>query len=140
MRKTILFLVFLIVALCGRAQTDSSSHCDTTGFSIQRSDEPPVMFTEEMPEFPGGTDSLNGFLRRNTQWPHPLYDAIGTVLVEFIVEVDGSITNPIIKVPLSPELDKEALRLIKLMPKWKPARAQGEPVRCYYLVPVSFRN
>jgi TonB family protein len=91
-----------------------------------------------MPEFPGGPDSLNVFLRRNTQWPHPLYDATGTVLIEFVVEVDGSITNPTIKVSLSPELDAEALRLVGLMPKWKPARAQGEPVRCYYTIPVTF--
>ena len=108
-------------------------------FSDTLSGEPPVMFAEEMPEFPGGPDSLNVFLRRNTQWPHPLYDATGTVLIEFVVEVDGSITNPTIKVSLSPELDAEALRLVGLMPKWKPARAQGEPVRCYYKIPVIFR-
>lgn len=107
-------------------------------FSDTVSGEPPVMFAEEMPEFPGGPDSLNVFLRRNTQWPHPLYDATGTVLIEFVVEVDGSITNPTIKVSLSPELDAEALRLVGLMPKWKPARAQGEPVRCYYTIPVTF--
>lgn len=107
-------------------------------FSDTLSGEPPVMFAEEMPEFPGGPDSLNVFLRRNTQWPHPLYDATGTVLIEFVVEVDGSITNPTIKVSLSPELDAEALRLVGLMPKWKPARAQGEPVRCYYTIPVTF--
>jgi len=107
-------------------------------FSDTVSGEPPVMYAEEMPEFPGGPDSLNVFLRRNTQWPHPLYDATGTVLIEFVVEVDGSITNPTIKVSLSPELDAEALRLVGLMPKWKPARAQGEPVRCYYTIPVTF--
>jgi len=107
-------------------------------FSDTVSGEPPVMFAEEMPKFPGGPDSLNVFLRRNTQWPHPLYDATGTVLIEFVVEVDGSITNPTIKVSLSPELDAEALRLVGLMPKWKPARAQGEPVRCYYTIPVTF--
>lgn len=110
----------------------------TKSFSDTLSGEPPVMFAEEMPEFPGGPDSLNVFLRRNTQWPHPLYDATGTVLIEFVVEVDGSITNPTIKVSLSPELDAEALRLVGLMPKWKPARAQGEPVRCYYTIPVTF--
>lgn len=107
-------------------------------FSDTVSGEPPVMFAEEMPEFPGGPDSLNVFLRRNTQWPHPLYDATGTVLIEFVVEVDGSITNPTIKVSLSPELDAEALRLVGLMPKWKPARSQGESVRCYYTIPVTF--
>ena len=140
MRKFTLFFLFLAIIACGMAQTDSTFHENppAKSFSDTVSGEPPVMFAEEMPEFPGGRDSLNVFLRRNTQWPHPLYDATGTVLVAFIVEVDGSITNPIIKEPLSPELDKEALRLIKLMPKWKPARAQGEPVRCLYTISVRF--
>lgn len=108
-------------------------------FSDTLSGEPPVMFAEEMPEFPGGPDSLNAFLTRNIQWPIGYGCATGTVLVEFIVEKDGTITHPTISVSLMPEFDKEALRLVSLMPKWKPARAQGVPVRCYYKIPVTFR-
>ena len=108
-------------------------------FSDTLSWEPPVMFAEEMPEFPGGPDSLNAFLTRNIQWPIGYGCATGTVLVEFIVEKDGTVTHPTISVSLMPEFDKEALRLVSLMPKWKPARAQGEPVRCYYKIPVIFR-
>jgi TonB family protein len=107
-------------------------------FSDTVSGEPPVMFAEEMPEFPGGPDSLNAFLTRNIQWPIGYGCATGTVLVEFIVEKDGTITHPTISVSLMPEFDKEALRLVSLMPKWKPARAQGVPVRCYYKIPVTF--
>jgi len=107
-------------------------------FTDTISGEAPFTFAEEMPVFPGGVASLNSFLRRNTHWPHPLYDATGTVLIEFIVETDGSITNPSIKVSLTPELDAEALRLIKLMPRWKPALNQGKPVRCYYILPMKF--
>ena len=111
----------------------------TKSFSDTLSGEPPVMFAEEMPEFPGGPDSLNAFLTRNIQWPIGYGCATGTVLVEFIVEKDGTITHPTISVSLVPEFDKEALRLVSLMPKWKPARAQGVPVRCYYKIPVTFR-
>ena len=107
-------------------------------FSDTVSGEPPVMYAEEMPEFPGGPDSLKAFLRQNLKWPIEYGCWNGTVLVEFIVEVDGSITHPRVEVSLYKDFDEEALRVIKLMPKWKPARAQGKPVRCYYKVPVTF--
>ena len=107
-------------------------------FSDTVSGAPPVMFAEEMPEFPGGPDSLKAFLRQNLKWPIEYGCWNGTVLVEFIVEVDGSITHPRVEVSLYKDFDEEALRVIKLMPKWKPARAQGKPVRCYYKVPVTF--
>jgi len=63
----------------------------------------------------------------------------GTVLVEFVVEKDGSVTNAKVKVPLFPECDKEACRAVMSMPKWKPGKNMGKPVQCYYQVPVSFR-
>jgi TonB family protein len=107
-------------------------------FSDTVSGEPPVMYAEEMPEFPGGPDSLKAFLRQNLKWPIEYGCWNGTVLVEFIVEVDGSITHPRVDVSLYKDFDEEALRVVKLMPKWKPARAQGKPVRCYYKVPVTF--
>lgn len=108
-------------------------------FSDTLSGEPPVMFAEEMPEFPGGPDSLNAFLTRNIQWPIGYGCSTGTVLVEFIVEKDGTITHPTISVSLGSAFDNEALRLVSLMPKWEPARTQGEPIRCYYKIPVTFR-
>ena len=111
----------------------------TKSFSDTVSGEPPVMFAEEMPEFPGGPDSLNAFLTRNIQWPIGYGCATGTVLVEFIVEKDGTVTHPTISVSLGSAFDNEALRLVSLMPKWEPARTQGEPIRCYYKIPVTFR-
>ena len=107
-------------------------------------DEPPIMglaFTEEMPEFPGGPDSLNAFLSKEIQYPLVAKDngITGTVLVEFVVEEDGRVTNAKVKVPLFPECDKEAVRGVMSMPKWKPGKNMGKPVRCYYQVPVTFR-
>lgn len=110
----------------------------TKSFSDTLSGKPPVMFAEEMPEFPGGPDSQNAFLRQNLKWPIGYECWSGTVLVEFIVETDGSITNPRVEVSLYKDFDEEAIRVVKLMPKWKPARTQGEPVRCYYKIPVTF--
>lgn len=107
-------------------------------------DEPPIMgmVAEEMPEFPGGMDSLQAFLVREIQYPQVAKDngITGTVLVEFVVEKDGSVTNAKVKVPLFPECDKEACRAVMSMPKWKPGKNTGKPVRCYYQVPITFQR
>ena len=107
-------------------------------------DEPPIMglVAEEMPEFPGGMDSLQAFLVREIQYPQVAKNngITGTVLIEFVVEKDGRVTNAKVKVPLFPECDKEAVQCVMSMPKWKPGRNMGKPVRCYYQVPVTFRN
>ena len=107
-------------------------------------DEPPIMgmVAEEMPEFPGGMDSLQAFLVREIQYPQVAKDngITGTVLVEFVVEKDGSVTNAKVKVPLFPECDKEACRAVMSMPKWKPGKNMGKPVRSYYQVPITFQR
>ena len=104
-------------------------------------ERPPFLFVEEMPEFPGGMDSLKAFLAKEIQYPPVAKDnsITGTVLVEFVVEEDGRVTNAKVKVPLFPECDKEAVRAVMAMPKWKPGRNMGKPVRCYFQVPVTFR-
>ena len=103
--------------------------------------EPPVMFTEEMPEYPGGPEALNAFITRELEYPEVARKngITGTVLVEFVVEKDGSISNAKTKVPLFPDCDKEAIRCVMAMPKWKPGKSMGKPVRCSYQVPVTFR-
>lgn len=141
MRKFTLLLLFLAIIAYGMAQTDSTFHENPPAKSISDtvSGKPLVMFAEEMPEFPGGPDSLNAFLMRNIQWPmHQEVHIDCLVLVEFVVEKDGNITNPRIIKSCTSECDSEALRLVGLMPKWKPARAQGEPVRCLYTISVRF--
>ncbi len=105
-------------------------------------EEPPMMFTEEMPEFPGGPEALNAFLTREIQYPEVARNngITGTVLIEFVVEKDGRVSNAKVKVPLFPECDKEAVRGVMAMPKWKPGKNMGKPVRCFYQVPVTFRQ
>ncbi len=104
-------------------------------------DAPPVRFTEEMPEFPGGPEALNAFLSREIQYPEVARNngITGTVLVEFVVEKDGRVSNAKVKAPLFPDCDKEAVRGVMAMPKWKPGKNMGKPVRCFYQVPVTFR-
>ena len=102
---------------------------------------PPVYFTEEMPEYPGGMEALNSFLSKEIQYPEVARNngITGTVLVEFVVERDGRMSNAKVKVPLYPDCDKEAVRGIMAMPRWKPGKNMGKPVRCFYQVPVTFR-
>ena len=105
-------------------------------------EDSPAMFVEEMPEFPGGPDSLNAYLSRQIQYPPVAKNngITGTVLVEFVVEKDGRVTNAKVKVPLFPECDKEAVQCVMSMPKWKPGKNMGRPVRCYFQVPVTFQQ
>ena len=94
-----------------------------------------------MPEYPGGMEALNSFLSREIQYPEVARNngIMGTVLIEFVVERDGRVSNAKVKVPLYPDCDKEAVRGIMAMPKWKPGKNMGKPVRCFYQVPVTFR-
>ncbi|MDP4202100.1 MAG: energy transducer TonB [Bacteroidota bacterium] len=95
---------------------------------------------EEMPEYPGGNDSLRLFIRNNTQYPaNAVKQKIeGRVIVQFTVNTDGSISEVIIVRSIDPELDAEAIRLIHAMPKWEPAKQQNQPVQCRFTVPINF--
>lgn len=106
------------------------------------STEDVYMFTEEMPTFPDGSKALTTYINKVKRYPEAaLENGIeGTVLVEFIVEKDGSVSHVNVKVPLFYDCDEEAVRIVKSMPKWNPAKIQGEPVRCYYQVPIVFRK
>ena len=96
---------------------------------------------EQMPSFPGGDAELMKFLHDHMKYPAVAEEngIQGRVIVNFIVERDGSISNAQIKKSVDPSLDKEAIRLIKSMPRWIPGKQDGIEVRAKYTVPVSFR-
>ena len=96
---------------------------------------------EENPEFPGGNEGLAAYLRKNLVYPESAVDngVQGRVTVGFIVERDGSVASVEIKKSVDPALDKEALRVVKSMPRWKPGKQQGKAVRTRFSVPVVFR-
>jgi protein TonB len=101
---------------------------------------PPVRVAEELPEFPGGIQEFYKLLRGELKYPESARNANiqGTVLIEFVVEKDGSISSPKVAYPLFVDCDKEAIRAIQSLPKWKPARNAGKPVRCYFTIPITF--
>ena len=108
----------------------------------EASDEVPVFqVVEEMPEFPGGMGECLKFLGKNIKYPVEAQKAgvQGKVIVQFVVEKDGNIANPKVVRSIDPDLDGEAIRVISIMPKWKPGMQKGQPVRVKYTVPVTFR-
>ena len=96
---------------------------------------------EEMPQFPGGESALQQFIRKNLKYPQiALENGIsGRVICTFVIDGKGKVTGAEVLRSVDPNLDKEALRVISVMPDWKPGRQQGKPVRVRYTLPVVFR-
>ena len=96
---------------------------------------------EQMPMFPGGDAALMGYLRDNIHYPTVAAEngVQGRVVVGFVVERDGSITDVNILRSVDPSLDREAMRVVKSMPRWTPGKQNGSAVRVKYQVPVTFR-
>ena len=96
---------------------------------------------EEMPEFPGGMQECMKWLGKNIKYPTTAQEKgiQGRVIMQFVVERDGSITEPKVVRGVDPDLDKEALRVISIMPNWKPGKHKGEAVRVKYTLPVMYR-
>lgn len=118
---------FFMMALSMNAQSESS----TKVYDV----------VDEMPSFPGGPSGLMTFLAQNMVYPVTAQEngVQGRVIVSFVVETDGSITNVKVARSVDPYLDREAMRIVKAMPKWTPGKKDGKPVLVKYTVPVVFR-
>ena len=95
---------------------------------------------EVMPQYPGGIPQMMKFIISNIKYPK---DAIkkgmqGAVVVQFVVEPDGSVSNVHVVRSVFPSLDTEAVRMVKAMPKWSPGMQNGKPVRVRFNVPIRF--
>lgn len=96
---------------------------------------------ENQPEFPGGMVELMKYLQKNIKYPPVCQDQgiQGRVIVQFVVNSDGSIVDAQVVKPVNPHLDKEAIRVVNAMPKWKPGEQRGKKVRVRFTLPVTFR-
>ena len=99
------------------------------------------LVVEEQPEFPGGMAKLMKYFSDNVRYPVVAAEngIQGRVICQFTVWRDGSIRDIVVVRGVDKSLDKEAVRLIENMPKWKPGKQRGKPVRVKYTVPVNFR-
>ena len=109
--------------------------------------EPKIfIIVEQMPEFPGGNAALQSYIKRNTNYPQLAIDAgiEGVVYVQFVIGTDGQIEEAFLPtadgrtVKIGGGCDEEALRVVKKMPKWKPGKQRGMPVKVRCAVPVHF--
>ena len=132
----VLGLVALLVFLTGCAAekepliTSSLSH----GVIIE-----PKIPEEVYPKYPGGPEKMFEFIADNLRWPDDDACIQGRVVVSFIVEKDGSLTDIKVEKSIDPLFDKEAVRVVKTMPKWEPGMWNGKPARVKYCIPISFR-
>ena len=116
-----------------RLQKDDSDESNTSG--------KPFDVVEQMPQFPGGPAALMEFLSKNVKYPQEAYKngIQGRVIVTFVINKDGSISDAKVVKSVAPQLDEEALRVVHSMPNWIPGRQNGEPVNVKYTVPITFK-
>ena len=106
----------------------------------EESDDDFFMVVENMPEFPGGDLGLMKYIQKNVKYP-PIakeYNITGKVYVSFIVDKSGSVTNVKVVRGVDKNLDAEALRVVKSLPKYKPGKQRGKPVRVMFTIPINF--
>lgn len=110
-------------------------------FDVLPAEEEIFVVAENMPSFPGGDAALLQYLGKNIKYPTISAETgtQGRVIVQFVVDKDGTITNPVVVKSVDAYLDKEALRVINAMPKWTPGKQRNQPVRVKYTLPVMFR-
>lgn len=98
-------------------------------------------FVEEMPEFPEGEKVLQDFVNRNLVYPEleKTNKVQGTVMVRFLINEEGAVSDPTIIRGVSPGLDKEAVRIVKMLPNFTPGKQQGKPVKVYFHMPIRFK-
>jgi protein TonB len=101
----------------------------------------PETIVEEMPSFPGGEEALFGFISQNLKYPDEAAknNISGKVIIKFAVAADGSVKRIEVLRSINPLLDEEAMRVISMLPKWRPGKQNGVPVAVWFFVPVNFK-
>ena len=138
--KKILFIALLSFGFMANAM---AQHFDEGEEVIEQSESDKVFeVVDEMPSFPGGQSALFDFMAKNIKYPEVAVECgiEGRVLVTFIVKKDGSLSDVRVAKSVDPSLDKEAVRIIKSMPKWNPGTHKGMYVNVKFTLPVTFRN
>lgn len=117
-------------------ETESKTESETEAQPL----ETPLVTAEIMPQFPEGDDALIEYLMKETQCSQNAKNnpKQGRVIVKFVVEKDGSISNPEIVKGLEVQYEKEAIRIVKAMPKWTSGKQNDTTVRVYYTLPIGF--
>lgn len=131
--KTIQLIVPIILALFASFQTVQAQQEEAQSDQV-------FMMVEEMPQFPGGEKALREFITSNIRYPKEAQEngIQGRVYVTFVIDTLGSVVDAKIARGVDPSLDREALRVVRELPKWQPGKQRGELVKVAYTVPISF--
>ncbi len=139
MKKAIFLSITLTLSLTAAAQAPQKTAPAAQPRSAQTEESKIFTVVEEAPEFPGGLEALYQFLAANIKYPGGPDDCVsGKVFVSFVIEKDGTVSDAKVVRKLHPAFDAEALRVVKLMPKWEPGRQDGKPVRVQFNLPINF--
>lgn len=132
----------LLYARTLKIETGAGSTKDSELTASSDSDDEYIFATaDNMPEFPGGMAALTKFLKNNVRYPAAAQEKgiQGRVVISFVVEKNGSVSSAKVVKSVDALLDREALRVVLAMPKWKPAILKGKQVRCQYTIPINFK-
>ena len=132
MKKLILMLLMAVCCLMtANAQKTVVSQTNQKVFDT----------VDQMPEYPGGMQAMIEFLQTNMKYPEDAakQKVEGRVMVQFVVETDGSVTDVHVAKQVFPSLDAEAIRVVQAMPRWTPGKDKGKVVRVKYNLPIVFR-
>ena len=101
----------------------------------------PLEVAEIMPEFPGGTEALLSFIKDNLEYPQKAIDGQteGRVIIRFVVNSNGEISDPTILKGINKNLDQAAIDVINKLPRWKPGQQDGQPVSVRFTLPIVFK-
>jgi protein TonB len=154
MKRTLLILLFLASVATAHAQQQTAQKPKDPNVDVVIDSPIPMdtsknvpydpnrIFTvvEQEPVFPGGFQSFYKFLAKNVHYPASAVQnhIQGKVFVTFVVETDGSLTDMKVVKSVSPDIDAEAIRVLKSSPNWKPGLQNGKPVRIQFAVPIDF--
>ncbi|AYA37064.1 energy transducer TonB [Hymenobacter oligotrophus] len=144
-RYHLLFLFSLLACAASAQTTPAASAKQPTVLRpghMQAQARPAANRPDVAPQFPGGQRALGQFVQEQVQYPEAARSKqlSGNVLTTFVIAADGKVTQPKVVQGLSPECDAEALRVLSLMPAWKPATRKGQPVAVQVQVPIPFGN
>ena len=140
MKRPIFLTIALTMSLLAAAQTPQKTQAPRQQTAQEQADDNTIFtIVEQMPEFPGGMEALYQFLAANIKYPGGPDDCVsGKIIVSFVIEKDGTVSDAKVVRKLHPAFDEEALRVVKLMPKWEPGRQEGKPVRVQFHLPINF--